>query len=198
MQKNDIYLKQLSRIRSLNNFYHKQFLFDVRYSIAIMLSVYFLAFSYTHKLFLIVPYIVLLFMTLMAYHAHYLIFARKVSEYYENKINKIMDEKILIVHEIENKYFFPTNKRKLVVAAFGKDFSWFSFVTVFISALFLLSYVHSVLTIYTEELSSIIYFIVLILFTSSCLVTGVWWFIKENGESRIKEVLEESDEFRYE
>ena len=191
MQKIEILSNQLSRSRSLNNFYHKQFLFDVRYGLFLLIILYIVAYSLSPNAFLFIPYLVLLFSILLSYHAHYLIFSRMLSEDLEKEINSIKSEKILIAHEVENKYFFPTSKRKIVVAAFGNDFTWFSFVTIFITSLGVLAYTHSMYLIHSNSLSSYIYFIVIFLFTVISLIVGNWWFINGTGEGRIKKVLED-------
>ena len=80
MQKIEILSNQLSRARSLNNFYHKQFLYDLRYGLFLVSILYVAAYTLSLNIFLLVPYIILLFSVLLSYHAHYLIFSRMLSE----------------------------------------------------------------------------------------------------------------------
>ena len=190
MQKIEILSNQLSRSRSLNNFYHKQFLFDLRYGLFLVVILYVAAYTLSLNIFLLIPYIILLISVLLSYHAHYLIFSRMLSEDLEKEINSIKSEKILIAHEIENKYFYPTSKRKIVVAAIGKDFSWFSFVTLFITFLGSIVYMHSMYLIHLNSLTNYGYFILVFLTTFLCLIVGIWWFINGTGEGRIKKVLD--------
>ena len=190
MQKIEILSNQLSRARSLNNFYHKQFLYDLRYGLFLVSILYVAAYTLSLNIFLLVPYIILLFSVLLSYHAHYLIFSRMLSEDLEKEINSIKSEKILIAHEVENKYFFPTSKRKIVVAAIGKDFRLFSFVTLFITSLGSIAYIHSMYLIYVNSLTNYGYFIIVFITTLLSLIVGIWWFINGTGEGRIKKVLE--------
>ena len=123
---------QLKRMRSMNKFYHLQFLNDVRYFFVIGLFSLIISF-YSDKTLYLLPLIALFGSVILAFHAYYLIFSRHYSEYLEKNINKITKSQVFITHELENRYFFPINDNKIVVARIGKDFSWFSFVTLFIT-----------------------------------------------------------------
>ena len=92
----------------------------------------------------------------------------------------------LIAHQLENRYFFPIQDRKIVVAGFGKSFSCFGSVTLFITSYGIGLFVYGILNV--NLLDSIIYTITL---TSSTLLTvaiGFWWFIRGEGEKRLKDV----------
>ena len=180
---------QLNRIRSMNRYYHQQFLIDVR--ILLVLNITFIYLGFNNVLaYSIVPIISLFGSVLLALHAHYLIFSRNYSEFIEKKINKIYKKDLLIAHELENNYFFPIKKKKLVVAVFGKKFTWFSFVTIFITFFGLSSYIFSILQlINTANYTNYLIFIIFITFIT--LLIGIWWFLLGNGEKRLEKVFNE-------
>ena len=132
MEKISLYKEQLSRMRSMNRYYHDQFLLDVRILFIFNTIFIFLSFINKNALYLI-PLISLFGSVLLSFHAYFLIFSRNYSEFIEKKINSEYDESVLIAHELENDYFFPTQDRKIVVAVFNNGFTWFSFVTLFIT-----------------------------------------------------------------
>ena len=132
MEKITLYKEQLSRMRSMNRYYHDQFLLDVRILFIFNTVFIFLSLNNKNALYLI-PLISLFGSVLLSFHAYFLIFSRHYSEFIEKKINSEYDEDVLIAHELENDYFFPTQERKIVVAVLNKGFTWFSFVTLFIT-----------------------------------------------------------------
>ena len=140
MEKITLYKEQLSRMRSMNRYYHDQFLLDVRILFIFNTVFIFLSLNNKNALYLI-PLISLFGSVLLSFHAYFLIFSRHYSEFIEKKINSEYDENVLIAHELENNYFFPTQERKIVVAVLNKGFTWFSFVTLFIT-LYAVSYTH--------------------------------------------------------
>ena len=125
----------------------------------------------------------------MSFHAYFLIFSRNYTEFIEQKINKEFDNKILIAHELENDYFFPTKQKKMVVAVLNKNFSWFSFVTLFITTYGFSSYLWSMYMIYVAKLNLVyLYFVIGI--TVITLVVGYWWFISCTGEKRLERIFQ--------
>ena len=75
---------QLKRMRSMNKFYHLQFLNDVRYFFLIGLLSIIVSF-YNEKVLYLLPLIALFGSVILAFHAYYLIFSRNYSEYIEKK-----------------------------------------------------------------------------------------------------------------
>ena len=166
----------------MNRFYHLQFLNDVRFFFAISFISLVISYNF-NKINYLLPLISLFGSVMLAFHAYYLIFSRNYSEYIEKKINNFLDKDVYITHKLENRYFFPIQDKKIVVAKLGKDFSWFSFVTLFITF-------YGMYNIFTT-LNSIYYFISIILLTLVTFITGYWWFINNEGESRLKSVYDE-------
>ena len=185
MEKITLYKEQLSRMRSMNRYYHDQFLLDVRILFIFNTVFIFLSLNNKNALYLI-PLISLFGSVLLSFHAYFLIFSRHYSEFIEKKINSEYDEDVLIAHELENDYFFPTQERKIVVAVLNKGFTWFSFVTLFITLYGISSFIWSMIQIYNNDLNMIyIYLVSTITFIT--LVIGYWWFVSGTGEKKIRE-----------
>ena len=119
MEKITLYKEQLSRMRSMNRYYHDQFLLDVRILFIFNTVFIFLSLNNKNALYLI-PLISLFGSVLLSFHAYFLIFSRHYSEFIEKKINSEYDENVLIAHEIENKYFLHNQERKKFVALLKK------------------------------------------------------------------------------
>ena len=134
MDKITIYKDQLNRMRSMNRYYHDQFLLDVRVLFILNTIFIFLSFENDNAFYLL-PLISLFGSVLLSFHAYFLIFSRQYTQFIETEINKEFDQEILIAHKLENEYFFPINDKKIVVAILGKGFTWFSFVTLFITSM---------------------------------------------------------------
>ena len=191
MDKITIYKDQLNRMRSMNRYYHDQFLLDVR--ILFILNTIFVFFSFENdNAFYLLPLISLFGSVLLSFHAYFLIFSRQYTEFIETEINKEFDREILIAHKLENEYFFPINDKKIVVAILGKGFRWFSFVTLFITAYGIGIFLFSSYQIYIKNLGlAYFYFIISLLLVT--LLIGVWWFVSGTGEKRLKKVFEKHE-----
>ena len=171
----------------MNRYYHDQFLLDVRILFIFNTVFIFLSLNNKNALYLI-PLISLFGSVLLSFHAYFLIFSRHYSEFIEKKINSEYDEDVLIAHELENDYFFPTQERKIVVAVLNKGFTWFSFVTLFITLYGISSFIWSMIQIYNNDLNmNYIYLVSTITFIT--LVIGYWWFVSGTGEKRLERVF---------
>ncbi len=84
MEKISLYKEQLSRMRSMNRYYHDQFLLDVRILFIFNTIFIFLSFNNKNALYLI-PLISLFGSVLLSFHAYFLIFSRHYSEFIEKK-----------------------------------------------------------------------------------------------------------------
>ena len=114
---------------------------------------------------------------------------KQIIKYFiEKKINSEYDENVLIAHELENDYFFPTQDRKIVVAVLNKGFTWFSFVTLFITLYGISSYIWAMVQIVNNDLN-IIYIYLVSAITFITLVIGYWWFVSGTGEKRLEKVF---------
>ena len=99
MEKITIYKEQLSRMRSMNRYYHDQFLLDVRILFILNTIFIYLSLNNEYALYL-VPLISLFGSVILSFHAYFLIFSRNYTEFIEQKINNEFDHKILIAHEL--------------------------------------------------------------------------------------------------
>ena len=188
MEKITIYKEQLSRMRSMNKYYHDQFLIDVRVLFVLNTVFIYLSLGNPNALYL-VPLISLFGSVVLSFHAYFLIFSRQYTQFIEKRINNEYSEDILIAHELENEYFFPINEKKIVVAVLNKGFTWFSFVTLFITFYGVSTYAWSIIQMFNEGMN--IYFIYFILFiTFVTLSVGFWWFLSGTGEKRLERVFE--------
>ena len=191
MEKITIYKEQLSRMRSMNKYYHDQFLLDVRILFVLNTIFVYLALNNILAIYLI-PLISLFGSVLLSFHAYFLIFSRHYTEFIEKKINNEFEDSVLIAHELENDYFFPINERKIVVAVLNKGFTWFSFVTLFITIYGVSSYIWAITQIINNNLNmNYIYFILGVTFIT--LVVGYWWFLSGIGEKRLERVFREHE-----
>ena len=189
MNEINILENQLKRMRSMNKFYHLEFLKDVRYFFAISITSLIISFNNQDVLYLL-PLISLFGSVMLAFHAYFLIFSRNYSEYLEKKINKQSNSEIFITHKLENSYFFPIQDKKIVVARIGKEFSWFSFVTLFITFYGVALYVYAVYNLVTL-MNSINYLVFIIILTLITFSVGYWWFVNNVGESRLRSIYDE-------
>ena len=189
MNEINILENQLKRMRSMNKFYHLEFLKDVRYFFAISIISLIISFNNQNVLYLL-PLISLFGSVMLAFHAYFLIFSRNYSEYLEKKINKHSNSEIFITHKLENSYFFPIQDKKIVVAKIGKEFSWFSFVTLFITFYGVALYVYAVYNLVTL-MNSINYLVFIIILTLITFSVGYWWFVNNVGESRLRSIYDE-------
>ena len=188
MEKITIYKEQLSRMRSMNKYYHDQFLIDVRVLFVLNTVFIYLSLGNPNALYL-VPLISLFGSVILSFHAYFLIFSRQYTQFIEKRINNEYNEDILIAHELENEYFFPINQKKIVVAVLNKGFTWFSFVTLFITFYGVSTYSWSIMQMFNKSMN--IYFIYFILFiTFVTLSVGFWWFLSGTGEKRLERVFE--------
>tara|TARA_X000000368_G_scaffold118846_1_gene92968 strand:- start:184 stop:759 length:576 start_codon:yes stop_codon:yes gene_type:complete len=189
MDEINILNNQLSRMRSMNKYYHDQFLFDIRILFFFTLFFHYLAFS-NNMVYMLIPFISLFGSVLLAFHAHYLIFSRNYTEFIEINMNNILGSDVLITHKLENNYLFPIKDKKIVVAKLGKEFTWFGYVTLFITFIGISSYVYSIIKLLNTN-TGLYYFIFIGLITLITLIIGIWWFLLGNGEKRLEKVFDE-------
>ena len=187
MEKITIYKDQLSRMRSMNRYYHDQFLIDVRVLFVLNTIFIFLSLGNSNALYLL-PLISLFGSVILSFHAYFLIFSRQYTQFIEERINTEFNEDILIAHELENEYFFPINQKKIVVAVLNKGFTWFSFVTLFITFYGVSTFAWSIYQIINNEMNiNFVYFILLV--TLVTLSVGFWWFLSGTGEKRLERIF---------
>ena len=82
MEKITIYKDQLSRMRSMNRYYHDQFLIDVRVLFVLNTIFIFLSLGSSNALYLL-PLISLFGSVILSFHAYFLIFSRQYTQFIE-------------------------------------------------------------------------------------------------------------------
>ena len=87
MEKITIYREQLSRMRSMNRYYHDQFLIDVRVLFVLNTVFIYLSLGNPNALYLI-PLISLFGSVILSFHAYFLIFSRQYTQFIEKRINR--------------------------------------------------------------------------------------------------------------
>ena len=188
---------QLARMRGMNAKYHDRFFSDVRVTTAGILAMFVAGAGVDSWLFLTIPFIALLGATSTAFDASYLIFSRQYATRLESWLNSQGETPVLIAHKLEDAYLFPLDERKIVTLRFGRQFTWFGFMTAFYTLLGITAYAVGlglsldVLTTDGRSGLGLVYLMVLAFFTVGSLVTGVWWFVTGVGEERLRVVLDE-------
>ena len=187
--------RQLSRMRGMNRFYHERFFADVRFTTVAAVLLFVVGAWEVPMAYLLIPPIALLGAAQTAFDASYLIFSRHYATTLEQKLNEIAGGRILVAHEMENSYLFPLNARKVVTARFGRDFTWFGFMTLFYTALGVAAFAFG-LALGWDTLTSagtgwtLAYLGTVGGFTITSLAVGWWWFVGGIGEKRLARVLE--------
>jgi hypothetical protein len=188
---------QLARMRGMTALYHRRFFGDVRATAGALLAVFAVGFLGAPAMFAFVPFIALAGACQTAFDASYLIFARQYAARLESFINRRVGEDVLVAARLEDAYLFPLDRRKIVTLAMGGGFSWFGFMTAFITALGILAFlVGAGLAVdHLAEVGAwaiVSYLTVLALLTGGALVTGLWWFVGGEGERRLRAILDDS------
>lgn len=184
---------QLSRMRGMTRYYHERFFSDVRASTIAVVALLVLGWGWVPEAFALVPVVALLGATMTAFDASYLVFARQYAARLERRLDP--DGAVLVGAALEDAYLFPLDRRKIVVAAVGSGFTWFGFMTLFLTALgagaFAVGVVLAVpvvdghgsgwLAVYLGALGGL---------TAAAVVCGLWWFVAGTGERRLRTVLD--------
>ena len=180
----------------MNRYYHERFFSDVRFTTVSVVALFVLGFWEVPLAFLLIPPIALLGAAQTAFDASYLIFSRHYSEALESYLNEEVGTSVLIAHEMENRYLFALNDRKIVTAAFGRDFSWFGFMTLLYTFTGVLAFGFGLALGWRPLLDAgagwaAAYLISLSVLAVASLATGLWWFVGGEGERRLATVLED-------
>lgn len=186
---------QLGRMRGMTRYYHERFFSDVRFTAITELVLFLVGWWEVREAFLLVPVVALFGATMTAFDASYLIFARHYAARLEADLNSALGQGTLLGAEIEATYLFPLNDRKLVVAAFGSGFTWFGFMTLFITGIGVAAFAAGValgLPVLRDHGGgwTLAYLAVLGTATVAALAVGLWWFVDGEGERRLGAVLD--------
>ena len=187
--------RQLARMRGMNAMYHRQFFRDIRFTTVAILAMFTLGAAVDRWLFLTIPFVALLGAASTAFDASYLIFSRQYATRLERFINEHSDEPVLVASELEDAYLFPLDDRKIVTLRFGRDFTWFGFMTILYTALGVLAYLVGLglsLDVLSDSSADYAapYLVALATLTIAALVVGGWWFVGGVGEERLRRILD--------
>ena len=188
---------QLGRMRGMTRYYHERFFSDIRLQVVLTIALFVVGFWEVEGAFLLIPIVALYGAVQTAFDASYLIFARQYAARLEGYINARIEDPVLVAAGLEDRYLFPLDDMKIVTAAFGSSFSYFSFVTLFFTALGVLTYGFG-LALGLPFLDAAgsgwtaAYLTSLLVVTVSALLVGWWWFVLGAGERRLKAVLDET------
>lgn len=185
---------QLGRMRAMVGMYHRLFFRDVRVAMALVVLLLGLGWWVIPEMFLVVPFVCLWAATQTAFDASYLIMARHYAAALETFLNENGAEGVLVGAMLEDTYLFPLDTRKIVTVPIGGQFSWFSFMTVFIAANGVWAMAVGLWAGWGTLLelghaARLTYLVVLGSFVTAALATGLWWFVGRVGERRLQAVL---------
>lgn len=192
--------RQLARMRGMDAAYHRRFFGDVRFTLVLVLALFAGGLELDRRLYLAIPFVALLGATQTAFDASYLVFSRHYATRLERYLNRRMGRDVLVAHRLEEAYLFPLDARKIVTLAGGSGFTWFGFMTGFITLLGIGAYATGLvlsLDVLTDRGSVMlagIYLGVLFGLTILALVVGAWWFVGGEGERRLSTVLDDAFE----
>lgn len=183
---------QLARMRGMTGLYHVRFFADVRYTATVGLALGAGGFAIDPALFLAIPFVALLGATQTAFDASYLIFARQYAARLEQWLNARTGG-VLVAAELEAAYLFPLDAIKIVTVPVKGPMSWFSFMTLFYTALGGLAGGAGLWLGWDALVAGaprVVYLGALVGLGLAALVTGLWWFGSGAGERRLREVLD--------
>ncbi len=185
---------QLGRMRAMVGMYHRMFFRDVRLAMVLVIFLLGLGWWGVPEMFLVVPFVCLWAGTQTAFDASYLIMARHYAAALEKFLNDNGAEGVLVGASLENSYLFPLDARKVVTVPIGRPFSWFSFMTILVTATGVWAMVVGLWAGWGTLLefgtaAQRTYLVVLGSFVSGALATGLWWFVGGVGEHRLRVVL---------
>lgn len=189
--------RQLARMRALVGMYHRMFFRDVRFTLLLVVGLLGLGWWGVDELFLVVPFVCLWGAGQTAFDASYLMMGRHYAAALEAYLNENGAEGVLVGGALEDAYLFPLNSAKVVTVPIHGPFTWFSFMTAFITAGGLWTATVGLWAGW-DTLSGLggvprlVYLSALGVFTLSALGAGLWWFVGGVGERRLVVVLGET------
>jgi hypothetical protein len=188
---------QLERMRGMTRYYHERFFSDIRLQVVGTVALFVVAFWEIEGAFLLVPVLALYGAVQTAFDASYLVLARQYAARLEGFINHRLEVPVLVAAELERRYLFPLDDRKIVTAAFGPSFTYFGFVTLFFTALGVASYLFGLVLglPFLDRAGdgwTVAYLATLFGMTFAALLVGWWWFVGGEGERRLRSTLDAS------
>ena len=195
MDRTKLAIAQLGRMRGMTRYYHQRFFADVRHTTSVCVVLLVVGWWGVPEVFLLVPPVALIGANQTAFDASYLHFARQYAASLESDLNATVGAKVLVGAELEARYLYPLNEKKIVTAHLGPGFSWFGWMTILYAASGALAFMAGLalgLPTLAEAGSTwtVSYLVTLGVLLLGSLVVGGWWFVTGVGESRLVEILE--------
>ncbi len=194
MDRSNLVATQLARMRGMTRYYHQRFFADIRYTTTLTVGLLLIGWWGIPEAFLLVPPVALIGANQTAFDASYLHFARHYAASLEANLNETQRKKVLVAAELEDRYLYPLNERKIVTAHLGSGFSWFGWMTILYTASGALAFLAGLalgLPV-LEEVGptwTLFYLAILGLLLLASVIIGGWWFVAGTGERRLQEVL---------
>ena len=186
---------QLGRMRGMTRYYHERFFADTRFVTIAIILLLIAGWEVTAEAFLLVPVVALIGANQTAFDASYLVFARTYAERLEAAINETHRANGLVAAKLEDRYLFPLSETKIVTIPLSGSQTWFGWITIFYTVLGVTAFV-SGLALGWPTLEShgttwvLFYGVSLAVLTAGSLWFGYKWFVKGDGESRLREILD--------
>lgn len=182
-------------MRGMTRYYHARFFSDIRNTTLLVLGLFIIGWAGIDEAFLLVPIAVLLGGNQTAFDASYLHFARHYSARLEADLNAGVRRKVLVGSDLEDRYLYPLEERKLVTAHLGSGFSWFGWMTLLYTLSGALAFGAGVALGWPVLVSAgsgwqAFYLIAVGVIAVASVVMGGWWFVSGAGERRLRDVLE--------
>lgn len=196
MDRSNLAAAQLGRMRGMTRYYHQRFFSDIRYTTALCVGLLLIGWWGVPEAFLLVPPVALIGANQTAFDASYLHFARHYAATLESYLNSTQRRKVLVAAEIEDRYLYPLNEKKIVTAHLGPGFSWFGWMTLLYTASGALAFLAGLALglprlIEAGATWTFSYLAILSVVLLASLIIGGWWFVAGTGERRLQEVLAE-------
>jgi hypothetical protein len=197
MQELELASRQLTRMRSMNRYYHNRFFSDIRTATLLIVGLFAAGWALTPEIFLLIPVVALLGANQTAFDSSYLIFSRHYATVLEGELNSAMRRRMLVGSEMEDRYLFRLGARKIVVAGLGRDFTWFGWMTLLYTAVGVGAFGAGLAlgwpTLAGAGTGWIVFYIAALgTLTLVSLLVGWWWFVTGVGERRLMDVTDNS------
>lgn len=185
---------QLRRMRGMTRYYHERFFSDIRNTTLLVLALLIIGWAGIEEAFLLVPVAALLGGNQTAFDASYLHFARHYAARLEADLNTGVRRKVLVGADLEDRYLYPLNQRKLVTAHFGSGFSWFGWMTLLYTIIGALALGAGIalgwqVLVVAGSVWQYFYLAAIGVLVAASLAIGGWWFVSGVGERRLEDVL---------
>lgn len=180
----------------MTRYYHERFFSDIRNTTFLVFGLLIIGWAGIEEVYLLVPIAALLGGNQTAFDASYLHFARHYAARLESDLNAGIRRKVLVGADLEDRYLYPLNEKKLVTARLGSGFSWFGWQTLLYTLTGALAFGVGIVLGWPALADAgsawqVFYLGTIGVVAAASLVIGWWWFVGGAGERRLRDVLDE-------